>query len=136
MKLSLYAISAALFILTSCAAVQDKATTAKSSQTSVQILSPASGSTVSGPVKVVFGLKGMGVAPAGTDLDNTGHHHLIIDASLPDLSLPIPASDNYKHFGGGQTQVSIDLAQGTHTLQLLMGNFVHIHMQHQFIQSR
>jgi len=90
------------------------------------IVSPANGDTVSSPVTVVFGLKGMGVAPAGADIENTGHHHLIIDAPLPDLDLPIPADDNHKHFGKGQTETTIELAPGKHTLQLLLGNFIHV----------
>jgi len=92
----------------------------------VYIVSPADGETVSNPVTVVFGLSGMGVAPAGVDSENTGHHHLIIDAPLPNLDQPIPADDNYKHFGKGQTETSIELAPGKHTLQLLLGNFLHI----------
>jgi len=68
----------------------------------------------------------MGVAPAGTDIENTGHHHLIIDAYLSDMTQPVPGTDNYNHFSGEQTQVSLDLEPGTHTLQLLMGNFSHI----------
>ncbi len=68
----------------------------------------------------------MGVSPAGIDKEGTGHHHLIIDAPLPDLDGPIPADDNYKHFGGGQTQAEIELAPGKHTLQLLLGNFLHV----------
>lgn len=90
------------------------------------IVSPANGDTVSSPVTVVFGLTGMGVAPAGVDKEHTGHHHLIIDAPLPNLDLPIPADDNYKHFGKGQTETTIELAPGKHTLQLLLGNFLHI----------
>lgn len=90
------------------------------------IVSPADGDTVTSPVKVIFGLSGMGVAPAGVDTEHTGHHHLIIDAPLPDLDLPIPADDNHKHFGKGQTETTIELAPGKHTLQLLLGNFIHV----------
>ncbi len=90
------------------------------------IIEPADGATVSSPVKVIFGLSGMGVAPAGVERDNTGHHHLIIDADLPDMKQPIPADDHHKHFGGGQTEATVELAPGKHTLQLLLGNFVHI----------
>ncbi len=68
----------------------------------------------------------MGVAPAGVEKEHTGHHHLIIDSPLPDPALPIPADDNHKHFGKGQTQTTIELAPGTHTLQLLMGNMIHV----------
>jgi len=93
---------------------------------SLTILSPQDGDILSGPVTVVFGLEGMGVAPAGIDSPNTGHHHLIINAELPDMGLPIPADDNYRHYGGGQTETSIELEPGTHTLQLLLGNYLHI----------
>ncbi len=92
----------------------------------VYIVSPADGATVSSPVTVVFGLKGMGVAPAGTDKENTGHHHLIIDAPLPPLNEPIPADDHHMHFGGGQTETTIELAPGTHTLQLLLADLNHV----------
>ena len=92
----------------------------------VYFIQPQDGATVSNPVKVVFGLKGMGVAPAGIEKENTGHHHLLIDTDLPDLKAPIPADDHHKHFGGGQTETEIELTPGTHTLQLLLGNFSHI----------
>ena len=92
----------------------------------VYIVSPASGDTVTSPVTVVFGLTGMGVAPAGVDKEHTGHHHLIIDAPLPDLDVPIPSDDNHKHFGKGQTETTIELTPGKHTLQLLLGNHLHI----------
>jgi hypothetical protein len=91
----------------------------------VYIVSPAHGELVTSPVKVVFGLTGMGVAPAGVDKANTGHHHLLIDTDLPDLTLPIPADDRHRHFGGGQTEVVLELAPGKHTLQLLLADFAH-----------
>ena len=92
----------------------------------VYIISPADGAEVSSPVTVLFGLEGMGVAPAGVEKEKTGHHHLIIDAGMPSLDEPIPADDNYRHFGGGQTQVSVELSPGSHTLQLLLGDQNHI----------
>jgi hypothetical protein len=92
---------------------------------SVYIVTPANGEVVSSPVKIVFGLSGMGVAPAGMDKTNTGHHHLLVDTPLPDLATPIPSTDNYRHFGGGQTEVVIELAPGTHTLQLLFADYTH-----------
>lgn len=94
----------------------------------VYIISPAEGATVSNPVKVQFGLKGMGVAPAGVEKENTGHHHLLIDtdpASL-DMNQPLPATDLVRHFGGGQTEVELTLPAGDHSLQLLLGNFMHV----------
>lgn len=91
----------------------------------VYFLAPADGATVSSPVKVVFGLSGAGVAPAGTQKDGTGHHHLLIDNPTVDYSLPLPASDQIKHFGGGQTETLLDLKPGKHTLQLVFADWKH-----------
>ncbi len=97
------------------------------SNAEVYFIHPNDGQTVQKSVKVVFGLKNMGVAPAGTDRKNTGHHHLLIDTDvLPDLTKPLPATDMIKHFGGGQTETEIMLSPGKHTLQLLLGNYVHV----------
>ena len=93
----------------------------------VYIVSPAHGEVVGTRFKVVFGLSGMGVAPAGVDKDNTGHHHLLIDAdSLPPLDMPIPADEHHVHFGGGQTETTIKLAPGKHTLQLNLADALHM----------
>jgi len=89
-------------------------------------ISPQNGQTVSNPVIIRFGLKGMGVAPAGIDLPNTGHHHLIIDTPQPKAGEPIPTDDNHRHFGAGQTETSLTLPPGRHTLQLVLGDFAHI----------
>lgn len=90
----------------------------------VYIISPKDGATVGREVVVVFGLDGMGVAPAGTDNDATGHHHLLIDQeSLPDMDLPL--GNPPLHFGGGQTQATLSLEPGTHTLQLILGDKFH-----------
>ncbi|MGO9803397.1 MAG: DUF4399 domain-containing protein [Steroidobacteraceae bacterium] len=93
----------------------------------VYIISPKNGARVKSPVLVQFGLKGMGVAPAGVKFDNTGHHHLLIDTDPPkDMSAPLPATDNIRHFGKGQTEVSLTLTPGKHTLQLLLADQNHI----------
>jgi hypothetical protein len=93
----------------------------------VYIISPRDGATVKSPVRVRFGLIGMGVAPAGVDVPDTGHHHLIIDLDeLPSLDLPLPATDNVKHFGKGQTEAKIELSPGEHTLQLVLGDKIHL----------
>lgn len=86
------------------------------------------GATVSNPVTIRFGLEGMGVAPAGTDQENTGHHHLIINETIEgdELNEAIPSDENHRHFGGGQTEVTVDLPPGTHTLQLVLGDWSHI----------
>lgn len=95
---------------------------------SVYIVSPEDGATVSNPVTIVFGLSGMGVAPAGVEHAGTGHHHLLIDVSpdAVDYDNPLPADDQHVHFGGGQTQVTKELPPGTHTLWLLLGDHNHI----------
>ena len=93
----------------------------------VYIISPKDGATVHNPVLVQFGLRGMGVAPAGMKFDNTGHHHLLIDTDPPsDLSTPLPATDRIVHFGKGQTETTLNLAPGKHTLQLLFADANHI----------
>lgn len=90
------------------------------------VVSPAHGETVRSPFKVIFGLSGMGVAPAGIDVPKTGHHHILIDTAVPELDRPLPATEQIKHFGGGQTEVWLSLPPGRHTLQLLLGDKLHI----------
>ena len=93
----------------------------------VYIISPKNGAIVHNPILVQFGLKGMGVAPAGVKYDNTGHHHLLIDTDAPaDQSTPLPATDKVVHFGKGQTETTINLSPGKHTLQLLLADYQHI----------
>ena len=92
----------------------------------VYFIAPKDGEEVSSPVVVRFGLRKMGVAPAGIQKESTGHHHLVVDAELPTPDLPIPASDNYRHFGKGQTEVELELTPGEHTLQLVLGDHMHI----------
>ena len=84
------------------------------------------GATVSPKLKLHFGLRGMGVAPAGSDLANSGHHHLLIDTPLPPLNAPIPNDFNHLHFGAGQTEADVSLKPGEHTLQLLLGDKDHV----------
>lgn len=91
------------------------------------IVAPADGAEVRSPVTVQFGLRGMGVAPAGIEATNTGHHHLLIDVEmLPPETLPLPATDQIVHFGGGQTETELELPPGQHTLQLVLGDALHI----------
>lgn len=84
------------------------------------------GDIVTTPVRVQFGLRGMGVAPAGIEKEATGHHHLLINVDAIDVNAPLPANDSHRHFGGGQTETTIDLKPGTYTLQLLLGDQNHI----------
>jgi len=109
------------------ASAADVPHTASPAGAEVYIISPKDGATVPGTFKVQFGLKGMGVAPAGVDVPDTGHHHLLIDVKdQPDLNAPLPVSDNIRHFGKGQTETEVTLAPGRHTLQLIFGDKSHI----------
>jgi hypothetical protein len=99
---------------------------AAASGATVFFISPADGETVSNPVRVVFGIEGMDVVAAGTDVPHSGHHHLLIDTGLPDLGLPIPKDANHIHFGDGSTETEITLEPGEHTLQMLLGDYLHI----------
>ena len=81
---------------------------------------------ISGPVVVKMGLGGMGVAPAGVEKKDTGHHHILVNQKLADDKAPLPADDKHRHFGGGQTETTLTLPAGTHTLQLVLGDHNHI----------
>lgn len=93
---------------------------------SVFFITPANGATVSSPFPVKFGISGMAVAPAGEPLPASGHHHLIIDTTLERYDLPVPKTDQHRHFGGGQTETLLELPPGEHTLQLVLGDANHV----------
>ncbi len=126
MKIILIGLSLFLATLTLPAVAGDLRSTAPA-DARVYFITPVNGQFVSPTFTVKFGLSGMGVAPAGTHKDNTGHHHILIDGEvLPDMSIPLPATDHIRHFGGGQTETQLTLSSGEHTLQLLLGNYLHI----------
>jgi len=108
--------------------------TASNPDARVYFVNLSDGDLVKSPVTIVFGLSGMGVAPAGTEKENTGHHHLLIDRppfgqgedGADELVNGLPSDENHMHFGGGQTEVTLDLAPGTHTLQLVLGDAGHV----------
>jgi hypothetical protein len=85
-----------------------------------------SGATVASPLTIEFGTESISIAPAGTYDDATGHHHLLIDVTLADMSLPVPKDENHVHFGKGQTEATIELGPGEHTLQLILGDGNHV----------
>ncbi len=112
---------------TTAAPVSALPRTAAPAGAELYFIAPADGATVEKEFTVRFGLKGMGVAPAGITLDKTGHHHLLIDvAELPPMNQPLPNDATHKHFGGGQTETTITLPPGKHTLQLILGDALHI----------
>ena len=121
MRLRLLA-AAAVVLASSFAAAQ----TASPPNARAYFINLKSGQHVKSPVLVQFGLSGMGVAPAGSTNANTGHHHLIIDADTPPAGMPIPMDEKHRHFGGGQTEVSVQLTPGNHTLQMVLADGAHI----------
>jgi len=122
MQMKIIGVIAALLAAAAAAVAQTPAP----SDAKLYFISPQNGATIEGPVTIRFGLAGMGVAPAGVEKERTGHHHLLIDTGLPKMDEPIPTDDNHRHFGGGQTEATITLLAGQHTLQLLLGDWTHI----------
>jgi hypothetical protein len=117
---------AAIVLATATTVVWAQERTPSPAGAEVYFITPKDGATVSSSVSVQFGLKGMGVAPAGVKFENSGHHHLLIDTDAPaDASMPLPTSDKVVHFGKGQTETTLQLAPGKHTLQLLLGDQNH-----------
>ena len=125
---SLRAAFALLAVFAVASVAPAAAQTASPEGAKVYFINLKDGAEVDSPFLVQFGLSGMGVAPAGVEKPNTGHHHLLIDATLTpeQLKEPIPADDNHKHFGGGQTEAMVTLPKGQHTLQLVLGDWSHI----------
>jgi uncharacterized protein DUF4399 len=121
MRLRMFA-AAALIVASGWAAAQ----TASPQGARAYFINLKNGQHVKSPVLVQFGLAGMGVAPAGSQNPNTGHHHLIIDADTPPAGMPIPMDEKHRHFGGGQTEVSVQLTPGNHTLQMVLADGAHI----------
>jgi hypothetical protein len=121
MRLRLLA-AAAVVLVSGFAAAQ----TASPPNARVYFINLKNGQHVKSPVLVQFGLSGMGVAPAGSTNANTGHHHLIIDADTPPAGMPIAMDEKHRHFGGGQTEISVPLMPGNHTLQLVLADGGHI----------
>jgi Domain of unknown function (DUF4399) len=124
MKTAIFAAFVALTL--PIAASADSGRTPSPPGAKVFIIEPKDGATVSSPVTIKFGVEGMEIAPAGTDKPNTGHHHLLIDTTVTDFSEAIPKDENHIHYGKGQTEASVELKPGKHTLQLLLGDKNHI----------
>jgi hypothetical protein len=121
-----FILGVALTALAAAAAAQPRASAPHGAK--VYFITPKNGAVVHNPVLVKFGLKGMTIAPAGTQADNTGHHHLLVDTDLSELALdtPLPATDKVLHFGKGQTETTLTLSPGKHTLELLFADYRHL----------
>ncbi len=122
----LFLLAIALF---STIAVAQAGETPAPADAKVYFINLKDGDTVTSPVTIRFGLSGMGIAPAGTQVPNTGHHHLFIDAPPLEgdaLNEAIPMDEHHMHFGKGQTEAVVTLPKGSHTLQLVLGDWSHI----------
>lgn len=127
MRLSIIVLAATLVSTSACAQSEEWVRTESAPNAVAYIVSPSNGEVVSSPVKVQFGLKGMGVAPAGIEYPDTGHHHLLVNRSITDFSGPLPSGDaDLLHFGGGQTETTISLEPGQYTLQMILGDQDHV----------
>ncbi|GGY22474.1 hypothetical protein GCM10008098_14610 [Rhodanobacter panaciterrae] len=138
MKQILLALALAGLFGTAMAADAPALTATKApADAAVYIISPSDGATVGQEFTVRFGLKGMGVAPAGVAKEGTGHHHLLVDVKeLPPTGQPIPKDDNHLHFGAGQTEATLKLKPGTHTLQLELGDANHVPFDPPLVSKR
>lgn len=129
-KIVIAAAMAALCLCGAASAAENKS----AEGARVYFINLQDGQTVRSPFKVQFGLSGMGVAPAGVEKENTGHHHLLInrpplgrgEGGAQEFSANLPADENHVHFGGGQTEVMLELPSGKHTLQMVLGDMNHI----------
>lgn len=126
-KVIFASLCALLFLSGSQQAIAAETVSHAPDDAQVYLVEPANGATVPETFTVKFGLSGMELAPAGVDRDNTGHHHLLIDQSeLPNLNASLPASDRVRHYGKAQTEAELTLEPGEHTLQLVLGNYLHV----------
>ena len=123
--MSRLALASALALMVATAFAADRIAAPAGAE--VYFIAPQNGAKLHSPVTIKFGLKGMGIAPAGIKFDNTGHHHLVIDTDLSELKLdaPMPATDKIVHFGKGQTETTLTLPPGKHTLQLVFADYLH-----------
>lgn len=120
-------LAIAVFMCTPAMAQTAELSTDVAADAQVWIESPGDGQVVSSPVAIVFGSKNVSISPAGIEQSNSGHHHLMIDMDeLPGMNMPLPGSAQLIHFGKGQTSTSLSLAPGVHSLQLLLGNHIHV----------
>jgi hypothetical protein len=118
-------LALAVCLLSATALAADRM--APAAGTEVYFIAPQNGAKLHSPITIKFGLKGMGIAPAGIKFDNTGHHHLLVDTDVSELKLdaPMPATDKIVHFGKGQTETTLTLTPGKHTLQLVFADYLH-----------
>lgn len=127
MRLYLFALATVLVSTTACAQSEEWPRVESAPGAVAYIISPSNGEVVSSPFKVQFGLSGMGVAPAGIDYPDTGHHHLLVNRAAPSMDEPLPSGEaDLLHFGGGQSEAILTLEPGQYTLQMILGDQDHV----------
>lgn len=119
------ALTTSLIALSAIAVAQDFRSPSPAGA-KLYFIEPKNGAEITGPVVVKMGLAGMGVAPAGVEKQDTGHHHILVDQKDFDPMAPLPQDDKHRHFGAGQTETTLTLVPGQHTLQLILGDHNHI----------
>lgn len=134
MKKTAFIAAIAVAGLTGTAVADDHLAWQASEGAYVYFINLKDGATVSSPVLVQMGVNGMGVAPAGTEREGTGHHHILVNRPAlgkgedgdDEWLYALPADENHIHYGGGQTEATLDLPAGTHTLQMVFGDMNHV----------
>ncbi|MGY8962744.1 MAG: DUF4399 domain-containing protein [Rhodospirillales bacterium] len=127
MRSYIVALAVAFVSATAFAQSEEWPRTGSAPNTVAYIVSPSNGETVPGTFRIQFGLKGMGVAPAGVEYPDSGHHHLLVNRVAPMMSEPLPSGDSdLLHFGGGQTETTLSLEPGEYTLQMILGDQDHV----------
>ncbi|MDG2242884.1 MAG: DUF4399 domain-containing protein [Rhodospirillaceae bacterium] len=127
MRSYLVALAAVLVSTNACAQSEEWPRVESAPGAVAYIISPSNGEVVSSPFKVQFGLSGMGVAPAGIEYPDTGHHHLLVNRAPLAMHMPLPSGEaDLLHFGGGQTEATLTLEPGQYTLQMILGDQDHV----------
>jgi hypothetical protein len=126
-----------LFIVFLFAPIQSHAESYSDENKRLFFITPSNGEEVTNPVAIRFGIVGMEIVPAGKDKPMSGHHHLLVNVEkLPNMKSPIPADKNHLHFGKGQTETKLNLPSGRHTLQLLLGDYMHVPHEEPLISDK
>lgn len=141
MKINILVATAALLLCTSTSFADQHVAWPAPEGASVYFINLENGATVTSPVLIQMGLSGMGVAPAGTERESTGHHHLLIDrvpmgeGEDDEWLYGLPSDEHHRHFGAGQTELMLELDPGTHTLQLVLGDMNHVPFGEQMVSD-
>ena len=102
--------------------------TGESSRAGPQFTNFKDGDTVSNPVVVRFTSTGATMRHSMGHTATTmplGHLHLIIDAPLPPAGQMVPMDSRHIHLSHGESQATLHLVPGDHSLQLVLAGADH-----------